>query len=136
MYFFSICQNPDILRTIYFGTKILDFIFLIIPMILIIYVTVDIVKIIINADEKTIKTNHKSIINRIIFAIALFFVPTITTIIMNVLTVSNINTEYKNCINNANKETIEILQIKKDNEENNKITNTNVNIQTGNIYKD
>jgi len=141
MHFLNVCENPDILRIIYFGLKILDLIFLIVPIALIIYITIDIFKIIIRADDKVIKENHKSIINRIIFAIFLFFVPTIVTVVMNILSLSNITTDYQVCIDNANKETIEALQEKKDFEEQNEENNTNKNSinkteLSGDLYQD
>ena len=138
MYFLNMCENPDILRIIYFGLKILDLIFLIVPIILIIYITIDIFKIIIRADEKAMKENHKSIINRIIFAVALFFVPTIVTVVMNMLSVSNITTDYQKCIDNANKDTINTLQEKKNFEEQNGKKNnySSTTELSGDLYQD
>lgn len=135
MYFLDICENPDILRLIYFGLKILDLIFLIVPLALIIYITIDIFKVIIKADDKVIKESHKAIINRIIFAIALFFVPTIVTTVMNVLSVSNMTTNYKSCINNATKERINELQEFEDLKEQYENKNPST-IATGDIYND
>lgn len=145
MYFLKICENPDILRLIYFGSKILDLIFLIVPIGLVVLLSIDILKIVIGANnEKTIKEKHKAIINRIIFALALFFVPTIVTVIMNLLNASNITTDYKICIANANKESIEVfekiqneIEVNNNNNNNNNNSNSNnTNESSGNLYQD
>jgi len=118
MYFLNACENPDILRIVYFLLKIMDLIFLVVPIILVVYITIDIIKIIIGANnDKTLKDKHKSIINRIIFALFLFFVPTIVTVVMNVLSVAGVSTDYQSCIDNANKESINFYQQIKDEEE-------------------
>lgn len=78
------CQQPDILNLIALFQKILDIVFLILPIALIVLITIDVTKIIISSDEKTSKTNTKTIITRTIFAVLLFFVPTIITVVMNV----------------------------------------------------
>ena len=100
MYFLNICENPDILRIIHFALKIFDLVFLVIPMALVVMITIDLVKNIF-AEEKGVKGNNKQIITRIVFAVVLFFVPTITNIIMNTLEVAGITSEYQTCIKNA-----------------------------------
>ena len=119
------CQNPNVLRIIYFIEKILNLAFTIIPIGLIIFITIDIVKIIISADDKAIRENHKSIINRIIFAIAMFFVPTLVGLVMGLLNTFGFDTlfntdnqdNYALCIKNATKENIAIYQIIQDEED-------------------
>lgn len=118
MYFINICQNPDILRVIYLITKIFNLVFIVVPIILIVMITIDLFKTVIG-NEKAEKENKKTIINRLIFAILLFFVPTIVSVIMNLLSSSGINSEYQDCINNANKETINALEIQQEMTENN-----------------
>lgn len=100
MYFLNICENPDILRLIHFTLKILDLVFLVIPMALIVIITIDLVKNVFGED-KEVKGNNKRIITRIVFAVVLFFVPTITNIIMNTLEVAGITSEYQTCLKNA-----------------------------------
>ena len=136
MYFFNICENPDILRIIYFGLKILDLVFVAIPMVLIVMITIDIFKIIISADsDKIIKENHKSLTNRIIFAITIFFVPTIVSFITNVLTDTvGFSTNYRQCMDNANKESIERYQLIKNEKDENEATQNNNNTATEDIY--
>lgn len=135
MYLLNVCENPDILRIIFFSMKILDFLFIIIPISLVVFITIDLFKIVTSADnDKAIKENRQNIINRITFAIVLFFVPTIVSAIMGVLSEVGINSDYKTCLTNANKQTITALQIKQENEEKEK--NQDKVLSTGNIYKD
>lgn len=85
MYFLvNTCENPNILRLLYFVNKLLDLVFILLPIGLIIFITIDIVKAI-TGDEKTSKSTNKSIISRLIFAVMLFFVPTIVTLVTNLL---------------------------------------------------
>ena len=107
MYFLlSGCENPDILSIIYFVKKLIDIACILLPIGLIVFITIDIVKMILAGDDKEVKTNQKMLINRIIFAVAIFFVPTIVTVVMNTLKVANINIDYNSCIANATPEII------------------------------
>lgn len=133
MFFLNVCENPDILRILYFGLKILDYIFLLIPIGLIIMVIIDVAKVVISGDEKETKTTTKNIVNRVIYTILLFFVPTIVTAVMNILAGSGITSEYGKCIENANKETIQQYQIIKDAKED--ALNQQEQVSSGNIYK-
>lgn len=127
MYFLlSGCENPDILRIIYFALKILDIIFLLVPIGLIIFLIIDIYKSVISGEEKDIKKNNKIIINRLIFAVLLFFVPTIVGAVVNLLSdvglayYTNENDEkitYQQCLDNANLTKIQEQQAKQDEED-------------------
>ena len=80
------CENPDILRLIYLAKKILNLAFILIPIALIIFVIIDVFKNVVEADnEKNVKTNNKSIIKRIVYAILIFFTPMIVSLVMNAL---------------------------------------------------
>ena len=101
------CENPDILRLIYLAKKILNLAFILIPIALIIFVIIDVFKNVVEADnEKNVKTNNKSIIKRIVYAILIFFTPMIVSLVMNALSLVGLNSEYKKCIYNATKEKI------------------------------
>lgn len=119
MYFLlSGCQNPDILSIIYLAKKILNLLTTLIPIAVILFITIDIIKIILGADnDKTVKTNQSIIIKRLIYSILIFFAPTIVSIVMNLLTTVGITTEYKNCIVNANKETIKEARVQQEYED-------------------
>lgn len=96
----SACENPDILRVIYFIEKILNIVFIVIPIGLIVMVTIDVVKMIISGEKEQAKS-MKTIITRIILAVAIFFVPTIVNIVTNVIEKSGVAdaSKYKNCLN-------------------------------------
>lgn len=113
MYILNICENPDVLGVIYFILKLIDIVLIAIPIGLIVFITIDVFKMIIG-DDKAVKDAQKMVINRLIFAIAIFFIPTIVTLIMNLLTIANINVEYKSCITNATKEKIETFRTMND----------------------
>lgn len=132
MYFLSnICENPDFLRVIFFGIKILKVVFLIVPIALIILTTIDIFKMIVTNENKDTVKGNKTIINRFIFAILIFFVPTIVSAVMNLLSTSGINSDYIKCLKNASSlETINNLDI--NNNDDSDISNGNNNI-TNNI---
>lgn len=78
------CQQPDILNLIALLQKILDIVFIILPIALIILVIIDVIKVVISGDDKTEKATIKTVITRVIYAVLLFFVPTIITVVMNV----------------------------------------------------
>lgn len=114
------CENPDILRLIYLSKKISSIIFIIIPIALIILIIMDLFKNVTNGDnDKTVKDNNKIVIKRLIYAVLLFFVPTIVSLIMNLLSLVGLTSEYKECIDNATKEKIEHYQEIQDNNEKN-----------------
>lgn len=119
MYFLlSGCQNPDILRLILLAKKILNIAFIIIPIGLIIFIIIDLIKIMLNGEDKGGK-NVKLIISRVIFAILVFFAPTIVSVVMNTLANAgvDIGSDYKMCIDNAEKDIIEDFQQLQDEED-------------------
>ena len=112
------CENPDILRLIYLAKKILNIVFIIIPVALVVFIIMDLFKNVTNGDnDKTVKDNNRIAIKRLIYAILLFFVPTIVTVVMNLLLAVGITSEYKKCIDNATKEKIEYYQNIYDNQQ-------------------
>ncbi len=112
------CENPDVLSVIYFIEKILNVVFIIIPIGLILFITIDLVKTILNGDDKAEKTNNKIIVKRLILAIAIFFVPTIITLLTNLMSNAGIEfaTEYKKCMN-VTKERIDEARKKQEEED-------------------
>lgn len=110
------CLNPDILRIVYLAKEILNLLSIIIPIALIVFLIIDLAKMVISGDEKQSK-NIKVIINRIVFSALIFFVPTIVSVVMNSIDSAGIDVgrkndynDYNTCLKNANKETIDELQ--------------------------
>ena len=71
-----------IVKVIY---KILTIFWIIIPIGLIVFGTIDLGKAVIASDEKEVKAAQKRLISRFIYAALVFFVPLIVTAIMNVV---------------------------------------------------
>ena len=113
MLLLNVCENPDILRVIYFIKLIIDIVKIVIPIALIILIMIDCAKGVINSDEKIgkiVKLNA----NRIINAILVFAVPTVIDIFLDIV---NVETDYKSCWSNAEIAIIENYQIIVDEEE-------------------
>lgn len=113
------CENPDVLSVIYFIEKILNVAFIIIPIGLILFITIDLVKTILNGNnDKNVKDNNRIIVKRLILAIAIFFIPTIVTLLTNLMSNAGIEfaTEYKKCMN-VTKERIDEARKKQEEED-------------------
>lgn len=94
------CQNPMILRIIYFASLLLDIAFVLIPIGLIIMMMIDFSKVVISGDEKDIK-NTKLIGKRVIYAVVVFCVPWIVSVLMDFLDGIGLSVSYRTCITNA-----------------------------------
>lgn len=79
----------SLVRLIY---KVLTIFWIIIPIGLIVFGTIDLGKAVIASDEKEVKAAQKRLISRFIYAALVFFVPIIVTAIMGVITDSNTGT--------------------------------------------
>ncbi len=109
------CTDSRVLTVIYLLKNLIEIISTAIPIILIIMISIDISKIVLNADDRNILTVRKVIARRAIAAILVFFIPTIINIFMNALNMGKISD--MSCWKNANKETIErYRQIEKEKE--------------------
>lgn len=115
----SACENPDILRIILLFKKILNIVTTLLPIMLIIFLVIDLVKMVITGDDKQQGKTMKTIVNRIIFAILIFFIPTIVNVIMTLVSNTGIKvgTDYTTCFENANKQKIEEMQKEQDKED-------------------
>ena len=103
------CENITILRIIYFVKLLLNIVFIAVPAVLIVMVVIDFVKAVMGTDEKDQNKNINLSVKRIINAVILFFVPTIVSIIMNLLS-SVGGEEYTACYTNANSTKIKELE--------------------------
>ena len=82
MYILEICEDPAILNLILFIKSLIEMISMVVPIILIVMVTIDLVKIMMGNSDKTIKSATKTMLNRIIAAVIVFFVPTIVNLVL------------------------------------------------------
>lgn len=119
----NVCENPDILRVIWFGLEIIDIVKIIIPIALIVLGIIDFSKSVITSDEGIQKKSGKLFIKRLIYAVLVFTVPWLIKVLiitlgdLAVLDSNEVN--YTDCLDNANGEKIEELEQKIEDEKNN-----------------
>lgn len=124
----DVCTNPDILKVICFILILIDFVKFVVPVGLIIMGMMDFAKSVMANDENAQKKNVNLFIKRIIYAVALFLVPTIVKFSIEILgdLASDIN--FTDCIQNANIEKIKELEEQAASEEENTSNNNSGNI--------
>ena len=103
----TICRASWFLKIFLFVTQLLKIIFIIVPIGLIIMISVDLAKNVIDNKEDDMKKNVMVAIKRIIMAVVIFFVPTIVSFASNLVD-GEVN--YQSCIDNANPEMIQMLE--------------------------
>lgn len=104
MYILEICEEPAILNLILFVKGILELLCIVIPIVLIVMVSIELLKIVFDASDKTIKSASKGILNKVIATVVIFFVPTIVNLILKNL--NEMNVQQTACWANANTATI------------------------------
>lgn len=90
------CDNVSLLSIIYYAKEILKYVFILIPTVLILMVTIDIARNVISKDDSSVKSNLKLAVKRIIYAVVIFLIPSIVSFAMNVLVGSNV--KYDKCL--------------------------------------
>jgi hypothetical protein len=95
------CNNPTFLKALVLIQNIINVIFIAIPIILIVMLSIDLFKNVISTEEEQ-KKNLKLIFKRILYAIAVFFVPTIVNIFLTLISdsIMDITSDYNSCIEN------------------------------------
>lgn len=96
-----ICENPDVLRVIFFGKEIINIVKIVIPIALIIFGMIGFTKAVISSDEKVNKKNISLFFKRILNAILVFTVPWIVELF--IVTIGDIVGEvnYTDCLQNV-----------------------------------
>ncbi len=114
MYFLlETCENPNLLRIIFFIKQLIDVVFIIVPIGLILFIIIDFAKAMMSSNGDGMKKSSKITVRRIVYAVALFFVPLIVNIATDALEETLDSSDYKSyltCWTNANKEKIAIYQ--------------------------
>ncbi len=105
------CNDPDILRIIYFAKMLLEVAFVIVPIALIVMLMVDFAKLVIAHDDSQMKKLQSLAIRRIITAMGVFSVPSLVGIVVGTV---NQTTGYMSCLANANMGMINQYQVIKD----------------------
>ena len=105
------CQTSAILKVIYFIFEIIKLAFIIVPIGLIVMITVDFAKNVMS-NEDEMKKNLSLVFKRVIMCVAIFFVPTIVRLAMNLVDIADpsFNIPYRECIENANLSKIEEME--------------------------
>ena len=110
----EICNNPNILKIIYVLKNALNLIFLFVPIVLVVLLTMDFIKNITSSNDDEIRKNVQNFIKRIAATIVLFLVPTITNLLFGIvdstLGNTNIRINYLSCWQNATEGTISLRQ--------------------------
>lgn len=104
----SSCGPSGLLRVLYFFKLILDIVFIIIPIGLIILLTIDFAKAVISGDESAQKKTFNLATKRIMYAVIVFFVPTIVSIVNTVL--GDLGVDYSACYNDISLDAINALE--------------------------
>lgn len=99
------CEDLNVLRVVVVLKEVLKVVFLVVPIILIVLVIIDVVKNVIAKSEDDMKKNINLAIKRIIYAVAVFFVPTIVSIFMNAI--GDLGVNYSSCVE-ITKESLEL----------------------------
>lgn len=104
-----ICETPAVLKVIQFFLIILDILKIVIPIALIVLGTIDFSKSVIANDEKIQKKAVNLFLKRLLYAVLVFIVPWLVEVLT--VTLGNLigdteSTNFTDCLENANKETI------------------------------
>lgn len=100
MYFLdNMCANYDFLRIVQVVMNVFRIICIIVPIILILMISIDFGKSVIAGKEEDMSKNIHLVIKRIIYCIAIFFIPSIVSVTMSFL--GNMGVNFATCITNS-----------------------------------
>ena len=104
----SVCSNPDLLSVMLLVNQIIKLLTLLVPIGLIIFSSIDLLKAVIATDPEGIAKKKQAIPKRALAAVIIFLIPSIINLVMNV---ADDTFEYSSCFTNATKETISAAYI-------------------------
>lgn len=121
-----VCENPDILKVIYFASIIVDIVKIIIPIGLIVMGMIDFSKGVTSSNDGDNKKNMSRLIKRFVYAVLVFAVPWIVKIV--IINLGNLaeGVNFTDCLENADGDKIKVLEEKYKDLENNAIINHNL----------
>ena len=93
----DVCTDPTLLRVMGIVKLIMKVICIIVPIALIVLGTLDLFKAVTAGKDEEIKKKQKALITRLIAGVLVFLVPTIVTVLFNLLGYDS----WKNCWNDA-----------------------------------
>lgn len=91
------CDNVNVLRVSYYIKLLLKYVFILIPIVLIAFVSFDLFKSVVAKDDSEMKDNLHLIIRRLMYAIVLFLVPSVVSFFMRNFVDGNV--PYYKCLN-------------------------------------
>lgn len=103
--FLSICENSNALSAILFIKEIINVISIVVPIILIIMLSIELMKIVMGDADKSVSKVVKSITTKAIAAVCVFFVPTLINLLLSLL--NNTSLSENLCWINADSSIIE-----------------------------
>lgn len=105
-----VCENPEVLKVIYFASIIVDIVKIIIPIGLVVMAMMDFSKGVTSNNDGDNKKNFSRLIKRFVYAVLIFTVPWIVKIIIINLGNLTKDVNYTDCLENATSEKIAELQ--------------------------
>ncbi len=95
---FSLCENSRVLKVFQVIGYIIFIAKIVIPLLLIIFGSIDFAKAIISSDDKMIKDAGMSLAKRFVAAIIVFFIPTILNLLLSlVYNIDDVRTQFLDC---------------------------------------
>ncbi len=102
---FDLCSNPEPLQVLLFVKYFITIVKIIVPISIILFGSIDLIKAIISSDADAMNKSLKALVKRTISGIIIFFLPTLITLVLNLL-----NSDFSMCDDNLNQETINSLK--------------------------
>ncbi len=99
----DVCTEPEILKVILYIQIILKYVFFIVPIGLMLMMGFDFFKNVTAGREDDMKKNLNLAIKRLIFCVCMFFVPTIVSLVVDIVndSIEDINIDYQSCLDNT-----------------------------------
>lgn len=104
--YIAACENSRVLSLLLFVKNIIQYVFIIVPIILIIILAIDLAKIVFGIGE--VKKTIPVIVSRMIASCSLFFVPLLVSLLTSFF--GNVAETYAYCLSNATTENIEFFE--------------------------
>lgn len=92
------CKNISVLKICYFIKLLLKYIFILVPIVLILVISLDFARNVVSSKEGDMQNNLKMAIKRILYCVVLFLVPSVVKFFISSNFVES-NFEYSDCLN-------------------------------------
>lgn len=102
--YLNLCQDSSFLSIILLVKRVLEIICLLVPIILIVMSAIEVGKIVLTSDPKVSKGSISRVIHKMIASIAIFLVPTLVSLLLNII--GSVDYKTTSCWTNATPDTI------------------------------